>query len=68
MKTVCNGCEFLIIDEEEQNLIKNQSDVIYPHCCKKYQRIVRHFPYDEPYIYPCNECLNNHTAEEVGKQ
>ena len=64
----CNGCEFLSIGEEEQNFLRNLSGAIYPHFCTKYKKIVRHFPYDEPYIYPCDICLNNHTAEEGGKQ
>lgn len=66
MKTVCNGCEFLSIDEEEQDFTKNQGGGIYPHICRKYKKQVRHFPYSEPYIYPCDECLNNHTTEKGG--
>lgn len=66
MKTVCNGCEFLSIDEEEQDFIRNQGGGIYPHCCTKYKKIVRHFSYSEPYIYPCDECLNNHPTEKGG--
>jgi hypothetical protein len=56
MPKKCNGCKFLSIDEEEQDFIKNQGGGIYPHICTKYKKQVRHFPYSEPYIHPCEEC------------
>ncbi len=53
---VCNGCDFLNINEEEQDRIKAQGG-IYPHICKKYRKRLSHHPYREPYIHPCEECM-----------
>lgn len=55
-RLICNGCEFLNIDEEVQNIIKKQHGETIPHICKKYKKRVLHFPYKEPYIHPCEEC------------
>lgn len=68
MKTVCNGCKHLNIDESEQNYLKEQVGHIYPHFCKKYKKQVRHFPYSEPYIYPCDECLTARPTEKGGAE
>ena len=56
MPKVCNGCEFLNIDEYEQDLIKVKFRHCPPHICNKYNKRVIHFPYSEPYIHPCEEC------------
>lgn len=56
MAKMCNGCEFLNIDEYEQDLIKAKCGDCPPHICKKYNKRVTHFPYSEPYIHPCEEC------------
>ena len=58
-KKICNDCEFLSITEEQQNFLKEQGCGILSHNCKKYKKQVRHFPYREPYIHPCEECLKN---------
>lgn len=64
----CTGCEFLSIDEREQNLIKKQDGVLFPHICKKYKKRVLHSPYREPYIHPCVECIKeNETKETEGE-
>lgn len=55
-KISCNDCEFLNIDEREQNIIKKRDGWCPPHICKKYNKRVLHFPYREPYIHPCEEC------------
>ena len=54
---ICNGCNFLSIDEKEQDLIRAQGGVTYPHICTKYKKRVLHYPYNEPYIHPCKECM-----------
>ena len=36
MSKMCNGCEFLNIDEYEQDLIKEKCGDCPPHICKKY--------------------------------
>ena len=56
MPKMCNGCEFLNIDEYEQDLIKSKCGVCPAHICKKYNKRVTHFPYSEPYIHPCEDC------------
>lgn len=53
----CNACEFLSITEAEQNQIKAQGGGCPPHICRKYGKRVLHFPYREPFIHPCEECL-----------
>lgn len=53
---ICNGCEFLSIDEYEQDLIKAKFGERPDHICKKYNKRVKHTPYSEPYIHPCKEC------------
>lgn len=56
-KHTCNNCEFLNIDEYEQNLIKNQGEGCPPHICTKYNKRVMHYPLIHPAIYPCEECM-----------
>jgi len=56
MSKYCNGCSFLNIEEDEQDLIKKERKVIIPHICLKYGVQVRHFPYKEPYIHPYRKC------------
>ena len=56
MPKMCNGCEFLNIDEYKQDLIKAKCGYCPPHICNKYNKRVLHFPYSEPYIHPCEEC------------
>ena len=67
----CTGCQYLSIDEKEQNFIKKQGGGLYPHICRKYKKRVLHTPYKEPYIHPCDECIkeneNKTTTEEGGK-
>lgn len=65
----CTNCEHLSIDEKEQNLIILQGGGLYPHICRKYKKRVLHFPYKEPHIHPCNECIkeNEKTTEEDGE-
>ncbi len=55
-KRYCNDCEFLSINEEDQNRIKELGGVCLPHICEKYNKRVLHYPYTEPYIHPCEEC------------
>ena len=52
----CNNCEFLNINEKEQNAIKERGDGCPPHICTKYNKRVFHFPYPQPFICPCEEC------------
>lgn len=59
MPKMCNGCEFLNIDEYEQDLIKEKCGDCPPHICKKYNKRITYFPYNEPYIHPCEECECN---------
>lgn len=56
MPKFCNDCEFLNIDEYEQNLIKEKYGKLPLHICTRYDRRVKHYPYKEPYIHPCEEC------------
>lgn len=65
-KKTCNDCEFLSITEEQQDFLKKHSGEILSHNCKKYKKQVRHFPYKEPYIHPCKECLSDHPTEKGG--
>jgi hypothetical protein len=62
MTKVCNGCKFLYIDEYVQDLIKLKKGICPPHICLKHKKQVKHFPYSEPYIYPCNECMSEDVA------
>ena len=59
MPKMCNGCEFLNIDEYRQDLIKAKCGYCPLHICNKYNKRVIHFPYSEPYIHPCEECEKN---------
>lgn len=63
MNKVCNDCKCLNINEDEQNYLKEQVGHIYPHICKKYNRRLSHYPYVEPMIHPCEECLNGQTEK-----
>ena len=56
MPKYCNSCAFLNIDEDEQNRIKKESGILYPHICLKYMIRVKHYPYREPYIHPYEKC------------
>ena len=62
---MCNGCKYLNIDEHEQNYLRKHTGHIYDHICKKYNKRVCHFPYDEPFIYPCDECMKGDTDEKM---
>jgi hypothetical protein len=53
----CNTCQHLHITEREQNLIKQRGNAFAPHYCKKYNKRVLHYPYKEPMIHPCDECI-----------
>ena len=59
MFVVCNKCKWLSIDEHEQNVIREQGGGIYPHICRLYKKRVTHYPYAEPYIHPCEECIKS---------
>ena len=56
MPKTCNDCEFLNMDEAEQNAIKARGDGCPPHICRKYNVRVKHFPLMHPDIHPCKEC------------
>lgn len=53
----CNTCIHLIITEVEQNFIKQRGNTFAPHICSKYNKRVLHYPYEEPMIHPCDECI-----------
>ena len=53
----CNVCQHLHITEREQNIIKQRGNVFEPHYCTKYNKRVIHYPYNEPMIHPCDECI-----------
>ena len=55
MPKICNGCEFLNIDEYEQDLLRLmlQHGDCPPHICNKYNKQVTHLPYSELWIHPC---------------
>lgn len=57
-RRLCNYCEFLSIDEDEQEEIMNNNNggQFVPHICTKYRKRVMHFPYLQPDICPCEEC------------
>lgn len=57
MFIICNKCEYLSISEQQQNFIKSQCGNCPPHICNKYNKRVFHYPYKEPFIYPCKECF-----------
>lgn len=57
MDKTCNNCKYLSINEFEQNYITEQGGGLYPHICTKYKKRVLHYPYKEPLIHPCEECL-----------
>lgn len=53
----CNACEFVNITESEQNLLKQKLGFTPPHICKKYNKRVIHYPFPQPMIHPCKECI-----------
>ena len=59
----CGNCEHLSITEHEQNEVKELSGRIYPHVCTKYKTRVFHFPYQEPFICRCVECMQDYPTE-----
>lgn len=48
-----NNCEYLNLNEREQNLYKTKED----HVCKKYNKTLKHENF-HPLILKCEECLN----------
>ena len=65
----CNTCPHLNVTEEQQDrfwMMGNKKSM-FPHICKKYNKRVLHYPYQEPMIHPCDECIkekeNNYEME-----
>ena len=54
----CNRCEYLNINEAQQNKMEKQCGCLLWHYCKKYNKRLFHFPFKEPYITPCQECID----------
>lgn len=57
----CNGCEHLSLTEAEQDAVKSQGGGCPPHICRKYNKRVTHYPFREPQIHPCEECVKEAT-------
>lgn len=55
----CNSCLHLTTTEEQQERFwrLTKKKVMLPHICSKYNQRVRHYPYYEPMIHPCEECI-----------
>ena len=60
MNKTCNKCEYLSINEFEQDYIVKHGGNLHLHICTKYNKRVLHYPYKEPLIHPCEECLKEH--------
>jgi hypothetical protein len=52
-----DDCLFLSINEKTQDLIYELTGHKPKHYCLKYNKILTHYPYREPYITRCPECL-----------
>lgn len=55
----CNTCPHLNITEEQQERFwrVTKKKAMFPHICLKYNKRVLHYPYYEPMIHPCDECI-----------
>lgn len=56
MQKTCNACEHLSLTEGEQNMVRRRGEAVPPHICTKYNKRVTHYPYNHPFIHPCEEC------------
>ena len=64
VKQDCNDCEFLSIIEKDQNDLRKLGYDYTPHICNKYDKRVLHFPYQQPFIHPCEECEKEENREK----
>lgn len=64
MRITCNECPHLNINEREQIRLKKGGLGLSPHICKKYNKRVLHYPYREPDIHPCDECITDRRSEK----
>ena len=58
-KVVCckDDCLFLSLNEKTQDLVYELTGKKPAHYCSKYNKRLTHYPYGEPYITRCPECL-----------
>ena len=63
----CNTCPHLIFTEEQQERLwrASKKKALFPHMCSKYNQRVLHYPYDEPMIHPCDECIKEKENNNV---
>ena len=64
MDLICNGCEYLDINEQEQHWMKQHLGYYPPHICLKFNKRVFHYPDHEPNIHPCEECWKGKEINE----
>ena len=55
----CNTCPHLFPTEALQHQLWRAAykKAMLPHTCLKYNQRVLHYPYREPAIHPCEECI-----------